>query len=127
MNNGKIHSFTDLDAWKESHKLVLTVYKMTRSFPHEEVFGLTAQMRRCVVSITSNIAEGFSRRSYKQKTQFYAIALGSATELQNQLIVAKDVGYISKEMYRKVFEQTIIVHKIINGLIKFSNSKVHNT
>ena len=69
----KISSFTDLYAWKEGHKLALMVYNITRSFPKEELFGLTSQMRRCVVSITSNIAEGFSRNTARDKYQFYSI------------------------------------------------------
>ena len=87
MNNGnKIKSFTDLNAWKEGHKLVLMIYGITKQFPKEEIFGLTSQIRRCVVSITLNIAEGFSRQSYKEKVRFYSISLGSITELQNQLL-----------------------------------------
>jgi len=73
----KIKSFTDLNAWREAHKLALIVYKITKDFPKEEMFGLTSQMRRAVVSITSNIAEGFSRQSYSEKVQFYSIAQGS--------------------------------------------------
>lgn len=76
----KIKSFTDLNVWKEGHKLVLQVYKLTKEFPKEELFGLTNQIRRAAVSITSNIAEGFSRHSYKEKLQFYSTALGSLTE-----------------------------------------------
>lgn len=116
----KITSFTDLDAWKEGHTLVLEVYKTTKEFPREELFGLVSQMRRCVVSITSNIAEGFSRQSYKEKIRFYAVAQGSVTELQNQLIIARDVGYIDKKVFKRLADQSIKVHKIINGLIKSS-------
>jgi len=116
----RLKSFTDLDAWKEGHILVLSIYKSTDQFPRNEIFGLTLQMRRCVVSITSNIAEGFSRRSYKEKLQFYAIALGSVTELQNQLLIARDVGYISRDIFETLAHQSIKVHKIINGLIKRS-------
>ena len=114
----QIKSFTDLDAWKEGHKLVLMVYTITKSFPKEEHFGLTTQKRRCVVSITSNLAEGFSRHSYKEKVYFYSMALGSVTELQNQLLVARDVGYIPADEFQKLAEQSVRVHKIINGLIK---------
>ena len=119
----KIKSFTDLDAWKEGHKLVLMIYEQTKSFPKEEVFGLISQMRRCVVSITSNIAEGFSRRSFKEKIHFYSVALGSVTELQNQLLVAKDVGFITRDGFRIIASQSVKVHKIINGLIK--SSRIH--
>ena len=77
----RIKSFTDLIAWQEAHKLALIVYKTTKKFPENEKFGLVSQMRRSAVSITSNIAEGFSRVSKKEKLQFYAIARGSLTEL----------------------------------------------
>ncbi|MCK5466011.1 four helix bundle protein [Candidatus Parcubacteria bacterium] len=122
---GKIKSFTDLNAWKEGHKLVLMVYGVTKTFPKEELFALVSQMRRCAVSITSNIAEGFSRQSYKEKVQFYSISQGSVTELQSQLLVDRDIGYTTKEKFQEIAEQTVKVHKIINGLIK--KSKSHNS
>lgn len=126
MEKLKIHFFTDLNAWKEGHSLVLDIYKITKFFPKEEIFGLISQIRRCSVSVTSNIAEGFSRSSYKDKAQFYSISLGSLTELQNQLIISKDIGYIIEEVFTSLYCQTVKVHKIINGLIK--NSRIiHNS
>lgn len=124
---GKLKSFTGLDAWKEGHKLVLMIYRMTKSFPKEETFGLVGQMQRAAVSITSNIAEGFSRRSYKEKLQFYSMAQGSVTELQNQLLIARDVDYLRKPNFNEIAEQSIKVHKIIGGLIKKSKSIIHNS
>lgn len=115
-----IQSFKDLVAWQKSHQLVLETYKITRSFPKEEVYALVDQMRRCAISITSNIAEGFSRKSYKEKVQFYSMSLGSVTELENQLIVSRDVGYITNETYSQIDSLILEVHKIINGLIKSS-------
>lgn len=91
----KIKSFTDLHAWQEGHCLVFDAYSITKEFPRDEKFGLTSQLRRAAVSVTSNIAEGFSRSSYQDKTRFYSIALGSLTEVQNQLLAARDVEYIS--------------------------------
>jgi len=123
----KIIFFTDLNAWKEGHKLAVKIYEITKSFPKEELFGLTSQMRRCAVSITSNIAEGFSRQSYKEKVQFYCISQGSVTELYNQLLIAKDVDYLNKEDFEKIIELNITVHKIINGLIKSSRNFLHNS
>jgi len=114
----KIKSFADLNSWKEGHKLVLLIYKFTDNFPKEEIFGLTNQIRRTTVSITSNIAEGFSRASIKEKMQFYYISLSSLTEVQNQLIIARDVKYINSAIFNQLAEQTIIVSKLINGLIK---------
>jgi four helix bundle protein len=125
--DGKIQNFTDLLAWKEGHKLVLLIYSVSKSFPKEEIFGLTSQMRRCAVSVSSNVAEGFSRQSYKEKIQFYSISLGSITELQNQLLISKDIGYITPEIFKKIVDQTISVQKLNNGLIKFSKSQLLNT
>jgi len=118
----KIRSFTDLEAWKESHTLVLKIYKTTKTFPPKEQFGLTNQLRRAAVSITSNIAEGFSRNSYKEKVQFYSVALGSLYEVQNQLLVARDVGYLSDNVFDECSKQSIVASKLINGLIKKSRS-----
>ena len=126
-NKQKIKSFTDLRAWQEGHRLALSIYQATGGFPRDEQFGLTSQIRRSAVSITSNIAEGFSRQFSKEKTQFYSIALGSLTELQNQLLIAKDVGYLDESGFHKVAEQTIVVSKMINGLIKSSMSVIRNT
>lgn len=123
----KITSFTKLDAWSEGHKLVINIYLLNKNFPRDEVFGLSLQMKRCAVSITSNIAEGFSRQSYKEKIQFYSFALGSITELQNQLLIAKDVGYIDQQQFRGLADQAIKVHKIVNGLIRKSRSFIHNS
>ena len=119
----KIQSFTDLLAWKEAHSLVLDVYKISRLFPKEETYSLVDQMRRCTVSISSNIAEGFSRKSKKEKCQFYAMAKGSLTELQNQLLVARDVGYMQADAFKMLANQTVLVHKLINGLIKSARDK----
>lgn len=118
----KIRSFTDLDTWRKGHELVLAIYEVTRNFPKEEVFGLVSQIRRVAVSFTSNIAEGFSRQSYKEKVQFYSTALGSLTEIQNQLLVVKDVGYIERENFDKLAKLTIDLNKMTNGLIKKSKS-----
>jgi len=114
----KIQSFTDLEVWREAHKLVLLIYEITKKFPKEEIFALVSQMRRAVVSITSNIAEGFSRQSYKEKVQFYSMARGSLTELENQLLIAKDVGYIDNSEFNKVMDQITVVHKLLNAFIK---------
>lgn len=112
----KIRSFTDLNTWKEGHELVLIVYKATEKFPQKESFGLISQARRCAVSITSNIAEGFSRNTAKEKSRFYSIAQGSLTELQNQLLIARDVSYLSNEEFNVIAQQTVFVSKLLNGL-----------
>lgn len=122
----RIKSFTDLFSWKFGHKLVLEIYRITKTFPKEELFGLTNQIRRAAVSVTSNIAEGFSRHSYKEKIQFYHIALGSVTEVQNQLLIAKDIGYLNSIDFNSIANQTVEVNKLINGLIKKSKTIINN-
>ncbi|HUX35845.1 MAG TPA: four helix bundle protein [Candidatus Paceibacterota bacterium] len=122
---GKIKNFTDLIAWQEAQKLALGIYKITAGFPKDEQYSLVNQMRRAAVSITSNIAEGFSRNSYKEKIQFYSIAQGSVTELQSQLLISKDLYYISINDFEKMFGQSTSTHKIINGLIKGAR-KINN-
>ncbi len=114
----KITSFTKLITWQEAHKLVLMIYKITDSFPKKELFVLTSQMLRCAISITSNIAEGFTRVGKQEKRQFYYIAKSSLTELQNQLLIAKDIGYINQKIFSEAAEQTIKVSMLLNGLIK---------
>jgi len=121
--NSKIQSFTDLHAWKEGHKVVLMVYQLTKKFPREEMFRLVSQICRAVVSITSNIAEGFSRNSSREKSQFYAISLGSLTEVKNQLLIARDLHYISSEEFHLVANQTVRVNKLIHGLMKTVSDK----
>lgn len=123
MGEEGIKSFTDLNAWKYAHTLVLEVYCITKDFPKEEVFGLTNQMRRCVVSVSSNIAEGFSRQSLKDKTQFYCISQGSLTELQSQLLIAKDVNYLSNDKFHELADKTVVVHKLLTGLIKSTRNR----
>lgn len=126
MQKEKINSFTDLNAWKEGNKLVILIYTITKDFPKEEIFVLVSQIRRAAISITSNIAEGFSRRSLKEKIQFYYLSLGSLTELQNQLYISRELGYIKVDVFKEIASQTVVVSKLINGLIKSLNH-THNT
>lgn len=126
-NFNKIKSFTDLIAWQEGHKIVLMTYKLTARFPKEELFCLVNQIRRCVISITSNIAEGFSRQSYKEKIQFYSISLGSLSEFQNQILIAKDLKYITFEEFQEIAKKSIEISKLVHGLIKSCKNKNFTT
>jgi len=121
----KIREFTDLNAWKESHKVVLLTYAMTKTFPKSEIFGLQSQMQRAAISITSNIAEGFGRQGFKEKIQFYYMAQGSLTELKNQFIAAKDIGYMNVEEYEKISNHMNIAHKVLQGLITRSKTFIN--
>lgn len=118
----KIERFTDLNAWQESHKLVIVIYRLTRKFPKDELFGLTSQMRRSAVSITSNIAEGFGRRTFKDKAHFYYQGRGSISELRNQLILSRDIAYISSKEFLDTDQQIDHAYRLLQGLITKTNS-----
>lgn len=122
MNNGKIQTFTDLLAWQEGHKLVVTIYKITKKLPKEELYSLTDQMRRAAASVTANIAEGFGRKTYKEKLQFYYMSQGSLTELKNFILIAKDVGYLHEEDITELLTQADQTHKLLQGLITKTKS-----
>jgi S23 ribosomal protein. len=117
-----IKSFTDLHAWKKSHSVVLLTYKITRSFPKEELFALTNQMRRASVSAESNIAEGFGRNTLKDKQHFFCIAKGSLLELQSQSITAKDLGFMKIDDFNKMEEELRHAIRLTAGLIRSANS-----
>lgn len=113
-----IKNFTDLDAWKEAHKLTLIVYKVTKNFPKEETFGLTSQIRRAAVSVESCIAEGFARFHYKDRTQFYIESRGSIAEIESQAITSRDLEYLSSEDFNNIFGQAEKTAIILGGLIR---------
>lgn len=117
-----MRDFTDLETWRKAHELVLEIYKMTQKFPRSETFALTSQIQRAAVSITSNIAEGFGRQTIREKVQFYYQAQGSLTEVKNQLILAKDLGYISEKEFDTIMNALITSHKLLQGLLRKTRS-----
>ena len=122
----KIKSFKDLIVWQQAHQLALEIYKATRSFPQEELYGLTSQIRRSAVSVTSNLAEGFSRKSPKEKIQFYHLSLGSLTELDNQITLAKDLNYLTPTKFTNLLSLLISVQKLLNRLISSTKERLSN-
>jgi four helix bundle protein len=125
--NTRIVSFTDLHAWQFGHQLVVSIYAITRKFPKEETYSLVDQMRRAASSVTSNIAEGFGRQSLKEKIQFFFLAQGSLTELKNQILIAKDVGYLNKKDYDVLVEKANTTHQLLQGLITKTKSFISHT
>lgn len=121
-----ISTFTDLKTWQEGHQLVILIYEITKSFPKEETYSLTDQMRRAATSVTSNIAEGFGRHTYKEKLHFYYSSQGSLTELKNQILIAKDVGYLSETNTEKLAHQANTTHQLLQGLIKSTKTFVNH-
>lgn len=111
----------NLDAWKLSINFVTEIYKITHSFPKEELYGLTNQIRRCAVSIPSNIAEGSARQSDKELVQFLYISLGSLSELETQLIIAQNLNYVLDLV--EPLERLNNIKRTILGLVKYLKSK----
>ena len=114
----KIRSFEDLRAWQYGHALVVAVYEMTKTFPPREIYSLTNQIRRSAISVTSNIAEGFGRRTYKDKLQFYSLAHGSLLELKSQIYIAHDVGYLTDGAFSDIVKQIHDAYIMLQGLLK---------
>ncbi len=112
----------DLDAWKEAIALVKDIYRGTEKFPDSERYGLTNQMRRAAVSVPSNIAEGAARSSDKEFVRFLDVAFGSCAELETQIIISDELGYIEND--RELLNQIEVVKKLIKGLMKYLKSKV---
>ena len=120
MNGKTVNTHKDLDAWKKAMDLAAQIYSLTLQFPKEELYGLTAQMRRSAVSIPSNIAEGAARHSRKEFIQFLHIASGSVAELETQLLLAVRLGFISNDGVMAHIEE---VRKLLLGLLRSLKSK----
>jgi four helix bundle protein len=116
--DNKIEHFTDLDVWKVNHQVVLEIYKIIRDFPASEKYGLTDQIRRAGVSITNNIAEGWGRYHHADRNRFYYQARGSNCEVQNLLIIAHELGYLSEKDFNQLKESVFRGFKVLNGLIR---------
>ena len=116
-------TYRDLVVWQKAYQFTVELYRVTRSFPREEMYGLTSQVRRATVSITSNIAEGFGRTSLKEKDQFYSVAHGSLYEVESQLFVALGIGYISSEEHSRLLLQIEEVSRLLQGLRKANKER----
>jgi four helix bundle protein len=114
----KTFSFEKLIVWQKSKQLAVIIYKLTKNFPKEELFGMTSQMRRCSVSIASNIAEGSGRHSAKDKARFTEISYGSALELLNQTIISLELEYLTEENYKIIRKEIEEVTYMLDSLYK---------
>ena len=110
-----MRDFRKLEIWGQSVAFAKRVYELTASFPSHEKYGLSSQMNRAVVSISSNIAEGCSRRTNIEFTRFLDIALGSSFELETQLEIARQISYLSQELYENLLLELNILQKRINS------------
>jgi len=112
-----LNSHKDLIVYQKSIEFVTKIYETTNNFPKEELFGLTSQLRRAAISIPSNMAEGFARRHNKELTQFLYVSLGSAVEIETQLLIAKNINYINEEIYIMLTNLLSEISKMLIGLI----------
>lgn len=108
--------FRKLTVWQKAHRLTLDVYKFTGTFPQSELYGLTSQMRRCCVSIGSNIAEGCGRSGEMEKARFLRIAKGSTSELEYQVLVSRDLGYLKPEIGNEMLQRVQEVGRMLSSL-----------
>jgi len=114
-----MRDFRELKVWHKAHALALDVYRVTKLFPKEELYGLTSQMRRASASIGANIAEGAGKNSRPELARFLQIALGSASELEHHLLSARDLGYLVAEIHQKLWEQVVETKKMLSGFIQY--------
>ena len=110
-------NYRNLIAWQKAKRLALDIYRCTRKFPRNEIYGLSSQMRRAAVSVPSNIAEGKGRYSQKEFVQFLYHARGSLLELETQLSIARDLEYIELPVFESLESETEELGRILNGLI----------
>ena len=116
-------TYRDLIVWQKAMKLVTEIYRHTKSFPEDERFGLTSQLRRCSISIPSNVAEGYGRNSTQDYIRYLRIANGSLFELQTQLEIALNLGFLSDESFSILFESSREIERMLSSLIKKINPK----
>ena len=110
-------TYKELSVWQKSMTLAHRIYEITTRFPEEERFGLVSQMRRCAVSIPSNIAEGYGRETEREHSHFLFMSLGSSNELETQLILSYDFHYIEEQIYKEIINLNTEVNKMLSSLI----------
>ncbi|HLE35961.1 MAG TPA: four helix bundle protein [Candidatus Acidoferrales bacterium] len=113
-----MRNFRNLQVWQKAHSLTLKVYKATASFPREELYGLTSQMRRASGSVPANIAEGYGREGPAEFARFLSIAMGSASELEYHLLLAHDLNYLGLPLYERLAKDAVEVKRMLTGLLK---------
>lgn len=110
--------FEDLVVWQKAHQFVLAVYRITRSYPREETFGLVSQYRRAAVSIAANIAEGYGKKGISDKLRFYNISEGSLNECRYYIILSKDLEYLDVTNSSRLYEELSVIQKLLKSYIQ---------
>jgi four helix bundle protein len=117
-SGGHLQPFRNLNVWRVAHQLTLALYKSTASFPKDERYGLTSQIRRAAISVCANLAEGCCRQSRREFGRFAYIALGSASELEYHLLLASDLGLLEEDAYQRLDASITSVKRMLSGLIR---------
>ena len=112
-----MRNYRDLEVWEKSHKLTIDLYKLSRAFPKEELYGLTSQLRRAAVSIGANLAEGCGRRTAPELARFVRLAMGSASELDYHLLLCRDFKFVTVDEYERQSKELTRIRKMLFGLL----------
>jgi four helix bundle protein len=118
-----VNDFSDLKVWQSGKDLLIKIYNLTKTFPKQENYGLTDQLRRATNSICANIAEGFDRYHPKDKMKFYYNARASASEVKSHIMISKELNYVSAEMCGMLIIELSLIGKMLNGMIKSLNDR----
>ena len=112
-----LENFKELNVWQKSYDLCLMIYKITKKYPNEETYGLVSQLRRVAVSVPSNIAEGYGRKTTTDYIRFLYIAYGSICELETQILLSGDLGYIKESIHTETLDNVTEIERMLKGLI----------
>jgi len=118
-----LKNYKELSVWQKSYKLCLHIYKVTKHFPKDETYGLTSQIRRSAVSIPSNIAEGYGRKTTLEYVRFLYIAYGSVCELETQMMISGDLGYVEKDRLQEIRDEIGDIERMLKAMIKSLENK----
>jgi four helix bundle protein len=122
-----VRNYRDLQVWSKAHRLTLELYRVSRGFPREELYGITGQLRRAAASIGANLAEGCGRRTSTELARFVRIAMGSASELDNHLLLSRDLGFMNGDDFTRCEADLIEVRKMLTSFFKVLKSKLKHS
>lgn len=120
----QLQGHRDLECWRTAMKLVVEIYRITRMFPKDELYGLTSQLRRAAVSVPSNLAEGYGRKSRRELRKFVGNSIGSLLEVETQVEIARDLGYLSAERAIDLLRDTLRLTQLLNGLRSWTEKQI---
>ena len=121
-----MRNYRDLQVWTKAHSITLDLYRISRGFPREEMYGLTAQLRRAASSIGANLAEGCGRRTSSELARFVRIAMGSASELDYHLLLCRDLGYMKDEDFKRVESELTEVRKMLTSFLNSIEAQIES-